>query len=346
MENNNSGTRFEGIEWRLITNYISGEITPSEKILVEEWIGQNPDRKIQIEKLEKIWNSGIEQEDLETAEAAWTDLEKRLISDSEKRSSSILALLTKSYPVKVAVAVLILIAGYFLLSQLNLFNNNSGSEITWNEKKTEPGQKSILTLFDGSRITLNAGSKLKYPKQFGTDVREVFLEGEAYFEVKRNESRPFIVRSGNISTTVLGTEFNVKAFPEESRIAVSLVDGKVSVHKSNDPGQFMLNPSQQFIYEKTSGREVISTFDLSQAVGWKNDLFKFENERLENVIAVLERAYGVEIEIKDKSLLNKRITTQFNQDSFWTMIKVLREVTGLNFRTVHKDNEVQKVIFY
>ncbi len=346
MEKNNNEKKFEGIEWRLITNYISGEINASDKILVDEWIGQNPERKIQIEDLKKIWDSGIEPDDPEAAEAAWTDLDKRLMTESEKRSDSILTLLTRSYPVKVAAAVLILIAGYFLLSQLNLFNNNSGTEIAWNEKKTEPGQKSILTLFDGSRITLNAGSKLKYPKQFGTDVREVFLEGEAYFEVKRNESRPFIVRSGNISTTVLGTEFNVKAFPEESRISVSLVEGKVAVHKINDPGQFMLNPSQQFVYEKSSGREVITNFDLSQAVGWKSDLFKFENERLENVIAVLERAYGVEIEIKDKSVLNKKITTQFNQDSFWTMIKVLREVTGLNFRTVHKDNEVQKVIFY
>lgn len=346
MENKNKEKKFDGIEWRLITNYVSGEISEKEKILVEEWIKAEPERKSQIENLIQIWNARTEEGDEEITELAWTDLEKRLSYYDEKKRNYVLTFFKNSYPAKVAAAVLILLTGYLLLIQFNIFNNNSITELTWNEKRTEPGQKSILTLFDGSRITLNAGSTLKYPKQFGTDVREVFLEGEAYFEVKRNESRPFIVRSENISTTVLGTQFNVKAFPNESNISVSLVEGKVSVNKLNDPDQITLKPAQQFIYNKNDKSQLVTEFDLHQVIGWKNDLFKFENEKLENVIAVLERAYGVKIEIKNKTVLEKRITTQFNQDSFWTMIKVLKEVTGLNYRTINKDNEVQKVVFY
>lgn len=266
--------------------------------------------------------------------------------NTERKKFPVIQYVYRNVFAKSAISIaLVLIFSTIGLYYLGVFNTKSNS-VVWNEKRTEPGQKSILTLFDGSRITLNAGSLLKYPKQFGTDVREVFIEGEAFFEVKRNESRPFIVRSKNISTTVLGTVFNVKAFPEENQIEISLIEGKVAVHKDNDPDQYILNSSQQFVYEKVSGKEKINEFDLYQTVGWKDDLFKFENEKLENVIKVLERAYGVQIELKEKSLYNKRITTKFNHDSFWTMIKVLKEITGLKFQTIHKDNEVQKVIFY
>src|SRR5690606_27701037 len=100
--------------------------------------------------------------------------------------------------------------------------------VSFEEFTTPPGVKSSITLGDGSKVLLNSGSSLKYVKGFGTDLREVFLVGEAFFEVSRDSIRPFIVRTGEISTTALGTSFNIEAYKDEN-LNISLLTGKVAV---------------------------------------------------------------------------------------------------------------------
>ncbi|MEK6552667.1 MAG: FecR domain-containing protein, partial [Bacteroidota bacterium] len=143
---------------------------------------------------------------------------------------------------------LVLVTGTLYIS--GVFNQKP-AVISWNEKQTVMGEKYFATLSDGTIITLNADSKLKYPARFTNGTREIYLEGEAFFEVKQDTSRPFIVHSGNISTTVLGTKFNVSAFPNEKNIAVSLVEGSVKVSKEESgtiENIVLLQPDQQLVY--------------------------------------------------------------------------------------------------
>ncbi|MCX6174213.1 MAG: FecR domain-containing protein [Ignavibacteriales bacterium] len=221
--------------------------------------------------------------------------------------------------------------------------------IAWNEKHTIMGEKYLATLSDGSTITLNADSKLKYPTHFTNGTRDIYLEGEAYFEVKHDSSKPFIVHSGNISTTVLGTKFNVSAFPNEKNIAVSLVEGSVKVSKEEAGAVeniVMLQPDQQLVYNKEREIGTVEQFDLQEATGWKENKLVFRKEPFANVLVKLERIYGVKFELQDKSFRNQKITANFQNESLWTVSESLRKLTGLQYKTIKENNVTKKIIFF
>jgi ferric-dicitrate binding protein FerR (iron transport regulator) len=221
--------------------------------------------------------------------------------------------------------------------------------LAWNEKKTVMGEKSIVTLLDGTKITLNADSKLKYPVRFGEESREVSLEGEAYFEVTHDAGKPFIVHAGNVSTTDLGTKFNISAFPGEKTIIVSLEEGKVEIttDKSGSKKEdVFLSPAQQLVYNKENETSSIELFDSQKTSGWKDNILVFDNVPLSKVLVPLERYFGVKITIADQSFAKRTIKANFKNESFWTVVKVLEKATGLTYKITKENNELKEVVFY
>ncbi|MGD8780166.1 MAG: FecR domain-containing protein [Ignavibacteria bacterium] len=251
--------------------------------------------------------------------------------------------------VRIAASIaFILVVSTILFNYTSIFDNKEVIE-KWHEKVTKLGEKSTLTFLDGTRIVLNAGSKLKYPVSLDDSVRKVYLEGEAYFEVSRNQSKPFVVYAGKVSTFVLGTKFDVKAYPEEDEISVSLIEGKVKVSNKMDGvnGQgIILKPQEQVLVNKITGDESISLFDQVQITGWKDNNLKFDDEKLSEVIVKIERAYGIKMELADDSLANFKITADFVRDSFWTTIKVIAAIEKLKYKTIDKNGELKKIVFY
>jgi transmembrane sensor len=242
--------------------------------------------------------------------------------------------------------IIILVTGtLFLVSVLKQRSVSSA----WNEKKTVMGEKSIVTLLDGTRITLNADSKLKYPARFGEEARGVTLEGEAYFEVAQNAAKPFVVHTGNVSTTDIGTKFDISAFPNEEMIIISLEEGKVNVSTNKSgaiKGDIILLPSQQLIYNKEKETSKIEYFDLQKAIGWKDNLLIFDNEPLSKILVPLERYFGVKFEVADQSLANRTVKANFKNESLWTVTEVLKKATGLTYKTIEENNELKKIVFY
>lgn len=221
--------------------------------------------------------------------------------------------------------------------------------ISWNEKQTVMGEKYLATLSDGSTIMLNADGKLKYPVRFTNGTREIYLEGEAFFDVHHDLTKPFIVHSGNISTTVLGTKFNVSAFPNEKNIAVSLVEGSVKVSK-DEAGTVenivMLQPDQQLVYNKENEIGTVEQFELQEATGWKENKLIFRKEPFASVLVKLERTYGVKFELQDKSFSSQKITANFQNESLWTVSESLKKLTGLQYKTVKENNVTKKIVFF
>lgn len=218
----------------------------------------------------------------------------------------------------------------------------------WNEKVTLTGDKSVIVLSDGSKVILNADSKLKYPEEFDGSKREVYLDGEGYFEVYHNVDEPFIVHTGHLTTTVLGTRFDVSAYPEMNTIAVSLLEGKVRVsssQKRSNNKDVVLKPREKLIYNKTTDNSSFEMFDSLEAVGWKDNIYKFENEPLGEVLTRLERAYNVKFRINDKSVLAQRITTKFERSSLETVIEVIRSLTGLDYKIVRTNHNKKEILF-
>lgn len=223
----------------------------------------------------------------------------------------------------------------------------SGTKADFSKIKTtsgEPEMKTIstprgkdyeLVLSDGTVVLLNADSKITFPTRFTGDKRTVKLVGEAYFKVSKNKHRPFIVETGNLYTKVLGTEFNLKAYPH-SDVNVTLIKGSVAVNAEGK--EVMLKPGENAEYSENKDIEV-TTVDTEGYIQWKDGYFYFDNVPLIDVVRDLGRWYNVNIEIRNNSLMSYRLHfIASRKASIKEFVDNLNEFNYLH--VVHKDNKL------
>ncbi|MBX2842817.1 MAG: FecR domain-containing protein [Flammeovirgaceae bacterium] len=209
---------------------------------------------------------------------------------------------------RIAAAIIFMVlavVGVYYLLGINI-NPKEKGELVFVNKVVPKGKKLTITLSDGSVVKVNSESKIKFPKSFSEDSREVYLEGEAFFEVARNESKPFIIYSGNIKTTVLGTSFNVKAY-DHNKVQVAVNSGKVKVENSSleiEPALLIQNEMVICANEKIEFTKFVS----EDYFGWKDGILFFDDANIDEVVSALERWYDVKVHIVDKNL----ITGEFN----------------------------------
>jgi transmembrane sensor len=220
------------------------------------------------------------------------------------------------------------------------------AEAAWIEKRTGMGEKLVVSLPDGSTITLNADSQLKYPALFDGHAREVTLQGEAYFEVTHDSLKSFIVRTGKVSTTDLGTRFNVSAYPSDTTITVSLDEGKVEVAANEARvNGIVLAPAQQIVYHRTSCATQVGPFNSRAASGWKDNFFLFDNVPLSTVFEKMERHFGVKFELADTAVTQRIIKAEFHNESVWTVAEILKTTAGLTCTLITDQNSLKKIVF-
>jgi transmembrane sensor len=184
-------------------------------------------------------------------------------------------------------------------------------------KSNPRGVKSLIVLPDGSRVKLNSESHLEYYSDFDQE-RSVKLIGEAFFEVERDEQRPFTVKSGDLSVNVLGTSFNVKAFPFEEHIKVALVSGKVSVEKHAGLEKVQLQeliPGEMLVYNYQNMQMQTEPFDYNLTVAWKDGALNFKEVGFDEVVKILERWYGVAIDVKPGKDMSGKYTGFYKDES-------------------------------
>lgn len=173
-------------------------------------------------------------------------------------------------------------------------HRNETQTLIHNRIEVPRGGEFQVTLSDGTRVWLNAATELEYPVAFATDVREVSLRGEAYFEVAKDTAHPFIVRAGDYRLQVYGTEFNLNTY-EPTRIEVALVQGSVGFQANPASREIRLKPDQVGIADPLSGNTQILDADLYPYIAWKNNDMVFVNERLESIMQKVGRWYDVEV---------------------------------------------------
>lgn len=189
-----------------------------------------------------------------------------------------------------------------------------------------------VTLPDGTRVWLNAASKLKYPVIFAGDTRTVELDGEAYFEVVTNKKHPFIVIAGDTETKVTGTTFNITAYKEDDGVVTTLLDGEVYVYKNEN--ELKLMPGEQSISSKNkpfSKRKA----DVEAVVGWKNGYFIFDDQDIETVLKNIARWYNVEIYIQRNMASGKKIGGAFSKKR--GLVELLQYLEKLHVLTFKKE---------
>ncbi|MGN7721482.1 FecR family protein [Chitinophaga sp. 22620] len=192
------------------------------------------------------------------------------------------------------------------------------------EISTARGSTEKVVLADGSTIMVNASSKLRYPEHFNGDTRSIYLEeGEAFFKVASDPKRPFIVHSGNIATTALGTSFNIRAYSREHRITVALLTGKVKVDHAETQQPVILLPSEQLSIDKQSMAMAKSVFDKEDdIIGWKNGYIAFKDASYDEVATELENRYNVTV-INESGITEWTYTGFFKDESLQEIMETI-----------------------
>ncbi|MCX6169589.1 MAG: FecR domain-containing protein [Ignavibacteriales bacterium] len=338
----------------LVTKYLSKESTPDENIQLNELLKQEEYNRLFLSISEK-WN--VVKDPAELSHSYLADRFNSLTSKIKKhdpsfdtyREGKIRTFFSQPYLLRVAASIIFFLTiGVSALYYWGVIKSNNDS-IVWKSKSTMMGEKSLVTLSDGTKIILNADSKLKFPSSFEKALREVYLEGEAYFEVTHNPAKPFVVHSGDLTTTVLGTKFNVCAYPNENDVSVALIEGKVQVSadKSNLKREVvLLTPSQQLIYNIEEAKGIVDIFDSQKVLGWKENKLIFDNERLSTVLIHLERAFGTKFVLADKSFGNLKIRANFEKESPLTIAEVIKKATGLWYKRIKENHELKEIVFF
>jgi transmembrane sensor len=321
--------------YNLFAKHFSGETTPDEENIINLWLKEDPLNKDQYDEMKNLWGSTSPADSSWDVDRAWKNLAANTIV--KQKHVFTLSFITRTINARfryanIAAVFLVIICGYFLIKQSGVLNQRS---------------KEII-LPDNSKVMLNGSSRLKYPKRFNGNSREVDLDGEAYFEVAHNPSYPFVVHSGKISTTALGTKFNVSCFASDKSITVSLIEGKVKISKKelNEVQPIViLQPDQQLVYSREANVSTVEQFDADKTIGWKDDILKFDNEPLSQIFVRLERAYGPKFELGVNSFKDFKVTANFKKESCLTVTEVLKKLTGLRVKTTKENNEVKTITF-
>ena len=208
------------------------------------------------------------------------------------------------------------------------------------------GNRSVISLADGSRVWLNAGSRLIYPSKFVDKTREVFLTGEAFFDITKNEKQPFVVKTVDVKVQVLGTRFNVSAYPEDYSVQTVVSDGSVEIKKVS-AGLFdkavRIATGQLGYFNKKTQQTEISEVNLDNYTLWTQGLFKFSNTDFSRIIKKLERYYNIRFQLDDPfkgtiQISGKLDVTKGRDEVF----EYLSRLTGLEFLKINESHYMIK----
>ena len=316
----------------LIEKYLKGDVTEQErKLLLDFFDSYKGD--------EQAWNKdGLGSKEA-FSQRMYNDIRSKIGDVSRNLNPGKTSVFKQV--LKIA-AVVIVVLGLGLAIHIAQNANVETKTIAWNAKSTDSGEKLTFRLSDGTVVKLNSDSKLTFPASFSDSARVVELEGEAFFDVIKDPSRPFIIRTSGIVTSVLGTSFNINAYPELNFIAVAVVTGKVKVEKvshenAEDPvNEIYLYPARKATYIKEEHKLIESDFVSEQEIGWKQGIIYFKNASESDVIERLERWYGVDIEIENTSLREWDLTASFDNQMLDEVLLSLSHTANFNYSIQNK----------
>lgn len=253
-----------------------------------------------------------------SAAASYPKLAKRL---PRKRSRSLSAPL---YAASVAALALLCILGWFTYDYLRPDTLQTISTLA--EVRT-------IRLPDGSEVTLNHFSSLTYPERFRQANREVTLQGEAYFEVTKDQQHPFIVQTEVIQVQVLGTHFNVEAYRNDPDVKTTLLEGSVAVSNKDHSARIVLRPNESAIYNKVEKRlTLVATTYAPEEIAWRSGKFIFNNLPLQEIARQLSNSFGVNIRIDDEALRNYCLTARFaDGEDLEQMLDLLKQTGQFDY---------------
>ena len=356
--------------WTLLTRKLSGEATPTELRELDMLISLYPESKKTISSLTQSWASGIPT-DSEFLEATYLQHLERMKEKGFALSTEV-QVLNEEYAVYPEptnknfylrqVVILAMVVGLIIATWAIIKSPEeaiaAGKKDNISLVSTNNGSRTKMILPDGSSVWLNAGSKLNYNKNFDASVREVYLTGEAFFDVVKNPERPFVIHTSKMDVKVLGTQFNVKAYEQDKTFETSLINGSVEVFLKKDPAKkYLLKPNQKLVLANDLGvqstnikpgqiatdpdvqiRELTYINGTNKDVesSWTMNILSFEDESFSEVSKKMERWYDVKFEFNNKQWENEFLSGSFEKESLGQAMTALKYSFGFDFSIKNK----------
>jgi transmembrane sensor len=355
----------------IIFRFLEGVATIEEQTWVRNWLDESKDHQNKFEEL-KLYYRWFNKTSIDknfNKEQGWNRIkagyyQAEYLSELNKKKHQVKKLIFRILIPAAAAVILAFIIGFYSSSRLS-GNYFTGSKTVNNAVYVPLGSRSQITLSDGTMVWLNAGSRLTYPVNFSNESREVTLEGEAYFEVKKMPRKIFIVNTSDVKVKVYGTHFNLKSYPEENTIQATLVEGSLSIEPINNKNKrkpVYLKPKQSVTYYKSLSPNieqknayssekdrnllkpvqtkivVTPTIDPLPITSWKDREWVIVGENLNDLAVKLERRYNVKITFQDESLKMYKFTGTLKEETFEQVLKIMQISAPLLF--IVKDNNV------
>lgn len=358
--------------WQLFSRKLANEASAEELYELQQLLEDNPTLFHEMEAIEELWNSETE-DDIDYLEATYhlhyekmkkLGIEPKHIDEpelqSEQLSSSFYRTKRKKTITMFSLFAVAVIAFFFIVKPTAEQPALAGDvSATPKEVATKNGVSTKMILPDGSTVWLNAGSKLDYTRIGTSGNREVQLTGEAFFDVVKNPDRPFIIHTSKIDVKVLGTKFNVKAYPEDKTVETSLVQGSVEVFVKNRPGEkYLLKPNQKLVLLNNAETDVLPKATLNRSpklpiiaidhltyrnndtvaveTSWMQNKLVFEDEAFAEVARKMERWYDVRIQFRNRSLEEELLTGDFRKETLKQALEALRITTDFRYKIEDK----------
>ncbi len=356
-----------------IISYLSDNLSSAQTQRLLTWINENPDHKRFFDEITDVWQSAsaLGNKSEFDSQKAWNDvasvIQQKLRGNSEKLYES-----HDWFKTWLKIAAIFVFA--FLLGggSMIYFKKSVSSPYADNYISMEAplGSKSVITLPDGTKVWLNAGTKLRYKSDYGVKIREVLLDGEAYFVVAKNKQKPFIVKTSDINIKALGTSFNVKAYHNESTIETTLEEGIVRIDaidpkKGNISDPIILKPNQKAVFSKLNSEtavnsssahpqqapklavqtpreeiktlEILPVTDIRTCTSWKDTRWVIRHEKLSDLVVKLERRYAVDFTFADEEIKEYVFNGTLLEESLEQVLEVIQMAAPIDYSISHNN---------
>ncbi len=307
----------------LLLRYIEGEVSDQDKATVVNWLDADPENMKEYLSLRKLHDLTLWQESGRAPLLANVP-----VKSGPRFGRSILISTTKV----AAIFMLALLVYKFLLP-----GSPAPESVALQTLHVPAGQRALITLVDGTKVWLNANTTFTFPNQFSDQKREVRLQGEGYFDVTKDKTNPFLVKTENYDVKVWGTEFNVMAYPGNDLFETSLLEGSVEVMKSGGAQGAFIQPNERLFWDgKSLKKAPIIHFNHFL---WKEGIISFDNEKFPDLVKKLELYFDLRIEVRNEKLLKYRCTGKFRtKDGVEHILKVLQLSNDFTFKMDDKQN--------
>jgi len=318
-----------------IRSYLKGELSKPEEKLLFDWLDQSPENLHQFQSF--ICGNEYNLEVSGDTELAWKHFQASVEKRNRKHS---MVFLSSRWSKIAAILLIALVAGFWSVH----YWSGRPPEVVFSELYVPFGERKQINLSDGTRIWLNSGTMFRYPENFDGNLRTVEIDGEGFFEVKKDPLHPFIVKTPDFKVKVLGTSFNLSTYKDDEKNSLALQSGSVEISTGNNQN-IKLVPGEMATLNKQGKSFSVTTTDRDNIASWRDNTLEFNDISILEICKSLERQFNVRIEIKTEELKQIKFSGRFKSDEgLDKLLELLKITSPVNFSYKHSTKNKEEII--